>query len=289
MATIADLGRLPETDEFAGAGQLLERFGSLKRAFALVRRVTGPAEWDAIRQWRTEDLLVYVALARFRKRPAFSQLPRTLQRDIRAFFGSYTKACRQADELLFRAGDAGAIDEACQRSAVGKLLPDDLYVHRSALDTLEPLLRIYEGCGRAYLGEIEGANIIKIHRRSGKISYLVYPDFEIDPHPALSRCIRVSLRTRELNCYDYADSANPPVLHRKESFLLASDPLHAKFGRLTVQEEKHGLLDEPSGIGTRDGWARRLIDRGFSLKGHRLIRRQDGTTRDDRNGQVEIG
>jgi DNA phosphorothioation-associated putative methyltransferase len=273
MATIADLGRLPEAEEFPGAYQLVERFGSLKRAFALVRRVTGPAEWDAIRQRRTEDLLVYLALARFRKRPALSQLPRTLQRDIRAFFGSYTKGCRQADELLFRAGDAGAVDEACQRSTVGKLLPDDLYVHRSALDTLEPLLRIYEGCGRAYLGDIEGANIIKIHRRSGKISYLIYPDFENDPHPALSRCIRLSLRTRELNCYHYANSTNPPILHRKESFLHPDDMRQAKFARLTAQEEKHGLLENTSGIGTREGWSRRLSDRGFALRGHRLVRR----------------
>src|SRR5262245_37725060 len=135
---------------------------------------------------------------------------------MRAFFGTYTRACRQADELLFRAGDASAIDEACQRSAVGKLLPDDLYVHRSAVDRLEPLLRVYEGCGRAYLGDIEGANVIKIHRRSGKISYLVYPDFDIDPHPALYRSFRLSLRSRQLDCYDYAQSANPPVLYRKE-------------------------------------------------------------------------
>ena len=69
--------------------------------------------------------------------------------------------------MLFRSGSAEAVDDACRRSAVGKLLPDDLYVHRSALDTLEPLLRVYEGCGRAYLGEVEGANLIKIHRRSG--------------------------------------------------------------------------------------------------------------------------
>jgi hypothetical protein len=92
---------------------------------------------------------------------------------MRAFFGTYTKACRRADELLFQAGNASAIDEACHRSPVGKLLPDDLYVHKSALGTLEPLLRVYEGCGRAYLGDIEGANIIKIHRRSGKISYIL--------------------------------------------------------------------------------------------------------------------
>jgi hypothetical protein len=45
---------------------------------------------------------------------------------------------------------------------VGKLLPDDLYVHRSALDRLEMLLRIYEGCGRAYLGQAEGADVIII-------------------------------------------------------------------------------------------------------------------------------
>jgi DNA phosphorothioation-associated putative methyltransferase len=272
MAIIADLGRLPEAEEFPGAYQLIERFGSLKRAFALVRRVTGPAEWDAIRQRRTEDLLVYLALARFRKLPALSQLPRTLQRDIRAFFGTYTKACRQADELLFRAGDASAIDEACQRSTVGKLLPDDLYVHRSALEMLEPLLRVYEGCGRAFLGDIEGANIIKIHRRSGKISYLVYPEFENDPHPALSRCIRLSLRTRELNCYDYAGSANPPILHRKETFLHPTHPLQAKFARLTRQEEQHGLLMVANAIGTRDGWKTRLEEEGLILRGHRLVR-----------------
>ena len=112
---------------------------------------------------------------------------------MRAFFGTYTKACKRADDLLFQAGNASAIDEPCERSPVGKLLPDDLYVHRSALDSLKPLLRIYEGCGRAYVGDVEGANVIKIHRRSGKLSYLVYPEFDDDPHPALLRSIRVNL------------------------------------------------------------------------------------------------
>jgi len=272
MAAIADLGRLPEQDEFPQTAEVVAGFGSLKRAFALVRRVTGDTEWDAIRQRRIEDLMVYLALARFRKRPPLGQLPRTLQRDMRAFFGTYTKACANADALLFKAGEEGAIDEACKRSALGKLLPDDLYVHRSVLDSLGPLLRIYEGCGRAYLGEVEGANVIKIHRRSGKLSYLVYPEFEDDPHPALLRSVRVNLRTRQIDSNDYTQSTNPPVLHRKETFLLPDNPLHEKFARLTAQEEKHGLLDDPSAIGTREGWARRLSERGFTLKGHRLVR-----------------
>jgi DNA phosphorothioation-associated putative methyltransferase len=272
MEALAEYGRLPDAEEWPRVTEVAERFGSLNRAHGLVRRITGDDEWDQITQRRREDLLVFLALSRFRSRPTLSQLPRTLQRDVRALLGTYTKACAEADALLFRAGDAGAVDESCKGAAVGKLLPDDLYVHRSALDSLEPLLRVYEGCGRAYLGEVEGANLVKIHRRSGKLSYLVYPDFEDDPHPALRRCVRLSLRTRQIDCYDYADSANPPVLHRKETFLCPDDPLREKFARLTAQEEKHGLLDDPSTIGTRAGWAQRLRKRGFALKGHRLVR-----------------
>jgi DNA phosphorothioation-associated putative methyltransferase len=238
--------------------------------------------WESIARRRREDMLVYLALARLRQRPKLSQLPLTLQRDMKAFFGAYSRACAEADALLFQAGDAAAIDEACKRSPIGKLLPDDLYVHKSALDSLAPILRVYEGCGRAYLGEVEGANIVKIHRRSGKLSYLVYPDFETDPHPALVRCVRLNLRTRQIECYEYggrgsadgtsAGTINPPVLHRKEAFLLPEHPLYVKFARLTAKEEKHGLLDDAGGIGTRDGWARRLSERGFAVTGHRLFK-----------------
>ena len=277
MTAIAELGRLPDPEEFPQADMLIALFGSLKRAFALVRRVTGADPWQTLRRRRTEDLLVYLALARFRKRPALSQLPRTLQRDIRAFFGTYTRACRQADQLLFQAGNATAIDDACRRAAVGKLLPDDLYVHQSALGELEPLLRVYEGCGRAYLGDIEGANVIKIHRRSGKLSYLCYPHFETDPHPALERSIRLSLRSRELHCFDYAASANPPILHRKETLLAPDHPLRDKFARLTRQEEQHGLLEDTATIGTRAGWEARLAAAGLCLRGHRLIHRAAGS------------
>jgi DNA phosphorothioation-associated putative methyltransferase len=140
------------------------------------------------------------------------------------------------------------------------------------VDTVELRLQDYEGSGRAYLGEVEGANLIKIHRRSGKLSYLVYPDFDNDPHPALLRSIRINLRTRQIDSNDYAQSANPPVLHRKEKFLTTDHPLYAKFARLTEQEERHGLLDETATIGTREGWSKRLTERGFALKGHRLVR-----------------
>jgi DNA phosphorothioation-associated putative methyltransferase len=276
MVAIASLGRVPDPVELPDAPAIIEKFGSLKRAFAAIQRITGAEVWEAIAQRRREDILVYLALSRFGRRPALSLLPLTLQRDMKAFFGTYTKACAEADELLFKAGDSASVDEACKRATVGKLLPDDLYVHRTALDSLEPVLRIYEGCGRAYLGEVEGANLIKIHRRTGKLSYLVYPEFERDPHPALLRCVKLNLRTRQVECYDNGASANPPVLHRKETFLHPEHEMREKFARLTIQEEKAGLLTDTSSIGTRDGWARRLAQNGFALKGHKLVKAAGG-------------
>ena len=269
---IGEQGRIPEPDEFSSAAAIIAEFGSIKRAFALIQRVTGTDEWEQIRKRRTEDLLVAMALANFGRRPRQSDLPQDVLRDIQAFFGSYKRAREQADELLFRVGDPDAIDEACRRSPLGKLLPNALYIHRSALEELEPLLRVYEGCGRAYLGEIEEANLIKLHRLSGKISYLAYPDFETDPHPVLSTCVKLNMRSRQIDFYDYRTSENPPVLHRKETFLAPTHPEYTRFARLTQQEVRHGLLDETATIGTRSGWQTRLTETGFRLAGHRLMR-----------------
>lgn len=271
MARIAELGRLPGPEEYESYEAVCSTFGSAGRAFALIKRVTSIDNWEDIRQQRTEDLLVYLALSRLKKRPTLSGLPLELRQDIKEFFGSYGVACKRADILLFRAGDADEIDRACCSSAIGKLLPKALYVHRAALGSLEPLLRIYEGCARAYLGEIDEADIIKLHRFSGKVSYLAYPAFDRVAHPVLVRSIKVSLRSLQIECFDYSDITNPPVLHRKEAFLPEDYPDYQKFARLTRQEEKHGLLSDTSRIGTRTGWETRLQEAGFKLRGHRLV------------------
>lgn len=280
MEAMAEYARVPDVEEWPRIPELAERFGSVNRAFTLVRRITGAEEWEQIAQRRREDLLVFLALSRFRTRPTLSGLPRTIQRDVKALFGAYTKACKDADDLLFRVGSTDAIDEACKRSPVGKLLPNALYVHRTALDSLESVLRVYEGCSRAYLGEIEGANLIKIHRFSGKVSYLVYPDFDRAPHPALFRSVKLDMRNRQLECLDYGASENPPILHRKESFVSEEHPLRKKFARLTQQEEKAGLLEETASIGTRVGWELELKKRGVRLRGHRVIRVPHATRND---------
>ncbi len=75
LTTIAALGRLPDADEFVQAAAVVARFGSLPRAFALVKRGTGGDEWDAIARRSAGDLLVYLAPGRVRRRPPMSALP----------------------------------------------------------------------------------------------------------------------------------------------------------------------------------------------------------------------
>jgi DNA phosphorothioation-associated putative methyltransferase len=243
----------------------------LDRAYGIIRRVTGNEQWDQIREDRSQDLLVYLALSRFGGRPRFSQLPHELRLDIRAFFSTYNRACAQADELLFAAGDRKRIDDACRTASVGKLMPNALYIHATALSNLPPVLRVYEGCARTFIGAVEGANIIKLHRDTPQVSYLAYPEFERNPHPALAASLIVHLQTFRIQYREYTDSKNPPILHRKEEFIAIDHPLRAKFARLTQQEARWHLYDNPELIGTKEGWRQVLNEHGVCLSGHRLL------------------
>lgn len=272
IAFITNRGRLPGDSEVEQAPTIREKLGSLQRAFAIVRQVTGSEQWERIREERSQDLLVYLALSRFAGRPKFSGLPNDLQFDIRAFFSTYRRACELADNLLFSAGNSEVISEACRTSPVGKLLPDALYVHVSAMSSLPSVLRVYEGCARAYIGAVEGANVIKLKISKPQISYLHYPDFEREAHPALSGSLVVPLKTFRINYRDYSDSQNPFILHRKETLLVADHPLYARFERLTRQEERFGLYEHQESIGTKEGWERTLRSKGLVQSGHRLLR-----------------
>lgn len=274
VAFVEARGRAPEPFELPEATDVREQFGSVRAALAAVRRVTGDASWRAAQRAATEDLTVYLAQAAFGGRPKFARLPEDLQVDVKTFFGSYKEACAAADALLFRAGDQSAIDKACRESVVGKLTPEALYVHATALPRLDPLLRVYEGCARALTGTVNRANIVKLNRIEPKVGYQVYPDFDHDPHPALEASVRADLRRLHVKYRDFRGSENPPILHRKETFVSEDYPGRDKFARLTAQEERLGLLSDTASIGTRERWEQFTASKNLRFAGHRLVRRK---------------
>ena len=272
MEFVSQRGRIPIKGELAAEAELVQEFGSIKRAFQIVLTATDEVEWDAIAYQRSLDLQVYLALAHFGKGRSLKNLSVTIRADIKAFFGSYDEACEVADRLLFKIGEPGVIKQACHQSKIGKLLPAALYVHISALNEIDPKLRLYEGCASRNIGGTEDANIIKFHKDKPCISYLYYPDFESIAHPALQWAMLIDLRDLSLRFRDYSQQENPPILHRKETFLSQNHPLYSKFAKLTKSEEKAGLFSETKTIGNQQGWERRLRDCGVQIKNHRVTR-----------------
>ena len=130
--------------------------------------------------------------------------------------------------------------------------------------------RVWENA-RAYIGSVEDANIVKLSRLKSQISYLSYPGFDKKPHPILRSSLIVSLSNLRVRYYDYTESENPAILHRKEEFVGDDYPGKSKFQKLTRQEERRGLFDDTAIIGTQDRWDALLTEKGVRLAGHRLV------------------
>ena len=271
MAFYTERGRLPTADELTEELGLKAEFGSLKRAFQIVLQATNPQEWDSITDRRRQDLLVYLALTHFGRRPRRQDLAPLVQNDIKALFGNYQQACIAADLMLMSLGNLEAIEERCQSSPVGQKRPNSLWVHVSAIEALDPLLRLYEGCASRTIGRPQDANVIKFHFRKPKISYLFYPDFEIDPHPALQTTMQIDLRDLHVYYRDHDSADNPLLLHQKNLLVTSSYPCHEKFAKLTQQEKDWGLLDDLGKIRDRQGWNNCLKENCAELKGHRVV------------------
>lgn len=125
----------------------------------------------------------------------------------------------------------------------GKQLPDAVYLHKSALEKLPSEIgALVQRVAQALKIPDEQWNVLKCSKRDFKISYLHYPHFEVYAYPSLHECFTVDLSKLSLRRSDYSQSDNPPVLHRKETFVLPSNPLYPQFAEITLEGERAGLL-----------------------------------------------
>lgn len=270
MNFISDRGRLPVRGEIAEETDLIAEFGTFRRAFQVILQVTNYQEWDKITDKRRQDLLVYLALTKFDNRPKFSQLSVVVRNDIKALFGSYTKACTLGDLMLLSLGNPELISKCCQNSYIGSKSANSLCVHVSAVPKLDPLLRLYEGCANHTIGRLNEATIVKFDYKLPIISYLFYPDFDREAHPVLHTTMNIHLGNLSVSIKDYTKEYNPPILHRKDALVTPDYPHYEKFAKLTIQEEDRGLLYNFKQIQNRLGWLKCLEENFAEIKGHRV-------------------
>jgi hypothetical protein len=215
------LGRLPDYEEFPCLNAIADIIGSPKKAIRLFLRRGGDDALKKAAENRRNDLLVYVALANLRKRVPFGHLSGTLRRDIKEFFGNYTNGLRKGLELLYAAGDAGEIELACEGLAIGWQDEQALFFHQSLLPFFPPILRVYVGCASLLYGDVSASDVIKIHKASGKVTFLVYDDFHGKDRPELQHRIKVNLRKRSVEVFDH--SSEHQTEEAKTRFLFRPD------------------------------------------------------------------
>jgi hypothetical protein len=86
----------------------------------------------------------------------------------------------------------------------GKRLPTALYVHRAGLAALGGSLGVLLDQVVARYQVSAQFNLVKFRTDELKLSFLAYPEFESNPHPALRHAIAIDLATGKARHTDYA-------------------------------------------------------------------------------------
>lgn len=159
----------------------------------------------------------------------------------------------------------------------GKVVATDHYFHISTIKHISDrdlVSRVSDALSRLEATEIF-PNVIKVNEHTQGFSLLYYPDFDTDPFPALSASWTFSsVDTEAPSLRNYQNSANPPILHRKELLVQKDYPQRQSWVDITNQAEQLGLFEDASTIGFRLNWENLVRAKGYFY---------------DRNGFVPIG
>ncbi|MDB4928542.1 MAG: hypothetical protein JWM10_1026 [Myxococcaceae bacterium] len=220
-----ELGRVPREGEFARLGELTREVAS---APVVLRRLTeerGGEALAAARARRMGDLSVFLGLNMFERRRSAGSWGARAQVDLREFWGSYPKATEAGQALLFSLRDAKTIAAAGATAAAqgfGWLVEgESLQVDGRLVNELPPALRVYLGCAGKLYGEVQGADVVKLHIGSGKVSLMRYDDYEGSAIPLLVERVKVDLRRQQVSYYRYERGGEfePQPLYMKSRYM----------------------------------------------------------------------
>jgi len=168
----------------------------------------------------------------------------------------------------------------------GKQLPDAIYLHQSVFDSEAPELReLVEGVSKTFEVSAKDWNIAKFMRRDFKITLLNYPSFDTYAYPALHQSNTVDLTKRTIRKANYSKSENPPILHRKEAFVLEDYPNRPLFREITQEAEAAGLFEKTRSIGFKQNWERLIQTKGCYLDDTGRLHEKE--TKAHRDGEAE--
>ena len=238
-----NLGRIPVAGEFARDAELRERVGGPKKVHRLFLDHYGPDTFEGARRQRKDDLLVYLAAAGFRKRIPLKHLDDTLQADLVSHFGGYRQAQEEGSRVLRSLGEPPTLSDAAAALPFGwrDETEGHFSIHSSLVGKLPAVLRVFIECGARLYGVSTEADVIKIHLRSRKLTFLLYDNFSRAPFPELQTRIKIDLPRLAVNIFEYGDAGSRQLLFFKERFVDTGFPGRSRMVQISRRLEMLGI------------------------------------------------
>lgn len=265
------LGRFPLPSEFAKFDALVDFYGSVERVQKYAAFFLDLKKLISSKSDRRNDVLTFLASLRLRgiKIPNPTSLPAEVRADIKANWPNFNEAKAEANAFLFSLGDRESVAKAIASYPYGKKLPEDFYIHSTLESDLPALVRLVIIAAKNIVGSVD-YDVLKVRVSGRAVSFLSYDDFDRDPHPRLARSLVAYLPKADYTVRRYDESANRPILHRKDALVGPNYPLYERFKNLTDQEEAAGILGAPN-IGFEDKWNEVLKLRKLRIIDHFVV------------------
>jgi DNA phosphorothioation-associated putative methyltransferase len=268
-AALEERGRVLDVEEFPDGLYDRLRAAKVSPARAIEICLSEPSNRDqlsAAAATRREDLLIHLALTLFPGAPRYTTLARSIQRDLRAFFGSHVAAIQEANALLFSVGKADTVRDgisAAVSAGLGAMRDGDTFrMHAPALNRLPPVLRVLVGCAGVLRGGTEGADFIDIKMDGRRIAFIAYVDAAARL-PVYTERTRVDLGRLRVT----VDQPEGMILYLKGRFLPTDAPDVAEqlaFDRKLIEA---GIVDE-EGRGPRYAELQDMMRQRKLKRGH---------------------
>ncbi len=169
--------------------------------------------------------------------------------------------------------NAAQFKELVDSLTIGKHLPDAIYLHKDAFSALPPILaKFIKVIAQALKVPDSEWNVVKLGRKEFRLSLLDYPSFYTESYPSLRQSVSVDLTKLQQRVTRYDAHDNPPILHRKEHFILPEHPEYDNFCMITQEGEAAGLYENARMIGFKESWLRVIAKHGYELVDGRLFR-----------------
>lgn len=261
MRIFRDLGRYP--DEVELPDKLRKKITRSQHALPylsnLALKEIGTDELHKVALRKIEDLTLFFALNAFSGRKPYRELPTELQRDVRVFVGSHQRMVSDGQALLYSIGDTDKLMAdalSAEAAGIGCLKEGKFQFHVSFLSLLSARLRGYVAIGERLAGDLSDATLLRIHVHSKKISALYIPDFETSALPRITKRVKVSFQSFEVDLIDHTLDGRVQLLYLRSQYL-GKD--HPHFDRQKAFDKQIEAMD------AFDFWGEGPDFRSFSL------------------------